>query len=440
MPYLLCPFLCAVIAWLCNYLELAGWRKSAGLHWTERARQLHPARTARLLNVFLIATIAMALLEPDHNGGWDAALLAVLGIVGAAFGGFPMERMIHPDITLGKWLRQIAGTSVLFVGNQIIFLVAIFSMPSTPGWEMAIVACTYLVLHFSIEFGSALALLRIFGLVRPASPRLQAIVARTSADLGVPVRATWEAISTSANAMALEHIGELLFTERLLEGFTDDEVRDICAHELGHLAEPVRTRLWRAAGSLALFPLIFLAPIFKQWSLPGVIGVVGIFLLILFLRNRHSRIMEKSADRTAREVEVTAAAYARTLEHLHHLNWRPAVLTKKPSGTHPDLYDRMLASGLTPDYPRPAPPRPAWTVRLMGAALFAVMFMIAWAGIVGEPDQRRETAVRYYAPTAARVCRQMRGNRIASPFDFRFQDSALRSPWFTPSPFSLPRC
>jgi hypothetical protein len=46
---------------------------------------------------------------------------------------------------------------------------------------------------------------------------------------------------------------------------------------------------------------------------------------------------------------------------------------------HPHLYDRMLAAGVTPDYPRPQPPGrmawPGWAVFLIPGAM-AVWMML----------------------------------------------------------------
>jgi hypothetical protein len=78
---------------------------------------------------------------------------------------------------------------------------------------------------------------------------------------------------------------------------------------------------------------------------------------------RLGRKMEKRADSQAAGWEPAAGVYARALEKIYQANLAPAVLRSKRA-VHPDLYDRILAAGVTPDYPRPDPP-PGWG-RLLG--------------------------------------------------------------------------
>jgi hypothetical protein len=66
------------------------------------------------------------------------------------------------------------------------------------------------------------------------------------------------------------------------------------------------------------------------------------------------------------------------LEKIYQANQLPAVM-RGNNMVHPHLYDRMLAAGVTPDYPRPQPPGrmawPGWAVLLIPCALFAWMML-----------------------------------------------------------------
>jgi hypothetical protein len=76
--------------------------------------------------------------------------------------------------------------------------------------------------------------------------------------------------------------------------------------------------------------------------------------------------METRADKIAVENQVDAAVYARALERLYLTNQMPAVMLRRSSRIHPDLYDHMIAAGVTPDYPRPEPAKGlSWTSRVM---------------------------------------------------------------------------
>jgi hypothetical protein len=67
--------------------------------------------------------------------------------------------------------------------------------------------------------------------------------------------------------------------------------------------------------------------------------------------------MEERSDRLAQSLEgESAVAYARALEKLYAANLLPVVVRGKRQ-VHPHLYDRLVAVGVPPAYPRPAPPR-----------------------------------------------------------------------------------
>ncbi len=89
----------------------------------------------------------------------------------------------------------------------------------------------------------------------------------------------------------------------------------------------------------------------------------AMLLLSIFARKLSQR-METRADLVATENQSEAGAYASALEKLYRTNQIPAVTPRKR--THPHLYDRLLAAGITPNYPRPkAPAKFAWTGWLM---------------------------------------------------------------------------
>lgn len=81
--------------------------------------------------------------------------------------------------------------------------------------------------------------------------------------------------------------------------------------------------------------------------------------------------------------EHSPGLYAQSLEKIHEANLVPAVLRSQRM-THPDLYDRMVQSGVTPSYPRPAAP-PRWPGLLGLATLIvaAVLGIIACEYVTG---------------------------------------------------------
>lgn len=356
---------CAFAAWVLNELELISWRRSAHLHWTERARRLFPARVSRQINIWAIP-VAAALMVRNFDRASLWALVFVCGLLGTLLGNYPMDRDTHYDLAFRPWAHEVVAGLLLKFSTLGVYLGAFFLMPAEWDWRAAVITVVFLGLLLALQFGLAIRLMRALRLLRPASPRLQGLVDETATALGVKVRATWELARCDANAMAFITTNELAFTDGLLVYCPDDELKAICAHELGHLTEGRLTLAARLLGSLIFAPLIFLNPVYHQWGLYGVAGLVLAVLAVLNLRPRLSRKMEKRADEIAQESVAGTTIYARALERLYQVNCMPAVLKKAAERTHPDLYDRMLAVGLTPHYPRPAPPREqGWTSKVL---------------------------------------------------------------------------
>lgn len=204
-------------------------------------------------------------------------------------------------------------------------------------------------------------------------------MAETSARLQVPVRTTWIIRSSAVNAVAYVQVGELAFTEKMVDTFSDEEIRAICAHELGHLSEGPWTRIGRLVGSLAYFPVIFFN-VAKAHGSDGFALMAVAYFAISRSARYLSRRMENRADRVAAAADSAEnGSYARALEHVYELNLTPATLPRPKAGTHPGLYDRLVAVGATPAYARPRPPREwSWTsfVGLTTAALLALSYFV----------------------------------------------------------------
>ena len=174
--------------------------------------------------------------------------------------------------------------------------------------------------------------------------------------MNVAVRKTWQLGGPLANAFVFPTTHELVFSNRLLEICNDEEIFAICTHELAHLKESKAVLAGRLLGSLSLFPLIFIIPSIHQFGAAGIfLPYLGMFIIAKFARWLSQR-MEKRADQLALAEQTNEGIYAGALENLYRENQIPAVNVNNKQ-THPHLYDRMLAAGITPDYPRPIKPR-----------------------------------------------------------------------------------
>jgi Zn-dependent protease with chaperone function len=228
-----------------------------------------------------------------------------------------------------------------------------------------------------LNYGLYVLLLRGLGVLRPPDERLRGIVAGTARRMGVHEPGTWLMDVPLAQAFALPTTGELMFSSRLLEISSDEEISAICAHELAHLMESKVVLAGRIAGSMTLYPLIFVRPAAK-FGLSGVGVIVWLVSLSFILPRKLARRMEHRADKIATENQGEEGVYARALEKLYVDTLIPAVNTSKTK-THPHLYDRMLAAGIQPEYPRPAKPKKLpWFVFLIYIA-FGVLIGMALA-------------------------------------------------------------
>lgn len=309
-----------------------------------------------MTNVFLLPV----LLDQVHRLGFgDSGLWILNGVaafLGALAGGFGFDRELYPAMSLRSWFHHALAGWGLRLGLWAGLIAAVVCMPPDFGWGMIGVIVAYLAVHFAVQWGLVFRYLRWVNFMYPAGDRLRRIVNETSARTAVNVRATWELEGVQALAFASTTTGELILSRRLLEICSDEEIAAISAHEMAHLAESKWVLAGRLLGSLAFFPLIFVSPLI-HWL--GVMGICIPFLAMLAISRFalwFSQRMEKRADSAAVASQAGDGVYAVALEKIYRENLLPAVNPDERQ-SHPHLYDRMVAAGITPDYPRPEKPR-----------------------------------------------------------------------------------
>jgi Zn-dependent protease with chaperone function len=348
-----------LLSWGLNWLALIPWRRSAGQHWTERARILYPVRAGAAVNMYFVPAICF--LSGRILWREDAllsCLSGIFGFTGAVAGTYPMSREMFPWVRFRGWFQQVSAGLFLRFGWYLIYFAAMTAMPDEFGWLALVIALAVLGVTLWLHWGLGLRIWRGFQILKPPPERLRQIISETAGRMNIPVRHVWLLQSPASYAAALPASRELIFSERLLELHPDDEVAAICAHELGHLAESRLVLAGRIVGSLTLFPLIFVKPIFHLAEPLNILvfAMLGLFVFSLsWLRRRLSRRREVRADKVATDNAINATTYARALERIYEANQMPAVMRSNRM-IHPHLYDRMLTAGVTPDYPRPKRP------------------------------------------------------------------------------------
>ena len=364
--------------WVVLRLALRPLRREPDAHWTERARLAFPVRSLAMVCLLLTVVPVFAIgAGLDRVGRLTLVLTALAGWLGVLVNEVRAASVIRRSpVTLRMGMRGWAILLLLLYPHLLIFFALLAAMPGEMGpraW--AVLAAGTLAMLLLIRF-SGIPLLRALKLARPASPRLQAIVEQTARRVGIRPAAVWELSWPATNAAAFPWPNCLAFSEALVEDFSDEEIGAIAVHELSHLTEPRSVQISRTFGAWLLLPLAAVSPILGSYGLLAFLGVYTLTLLALLAIRRLARRMEVRADALSREHQEEEGIYARALEHVYRANQMPAVLRGKRK-VHPDLYDRLLAVGVQPDYPRPAPPRRPFV--LTAAAM--ILFAMGWLGL-----------------------------------------------------------
>lgn len=377
------------------------WRRTKEGHWTELARLAFAPGAAVVWLAALLPVLAgtvgsaLAILDP----GLQRLMLNFVTVWLATLGGVMTARY--------RWLREIWGTRVTLrswlagclvillalIPHLIVTLVLFFLMPDTPDGGAAIVfGGGVLAVAFFLAGGGVL-LLRLLGVARAAPPALVRMVEQLAQEMSVPGRLTvFQLEWAQVNAIAWPIYRAVGFSRALLDVMGEEEQRAVAAHELAHLLEPRKVRLVRVAHMFAYLPAV---PLLKYG---GAGGILGGYLWIVFMvagYKRFTRKLEQRADTLECQAIGDRQVYMRSMVKLHQANLTPAVMPGVQ--THPHLYDRLLAAGIQPDFPKPMPPprgKPFWAA--FTAAILVVValaFLLIAVGVAlrlrakwGEPS------------------------------------------------------
>ena len=272
--------------------------------------------------------------------------------IGAVAGTVPMDHEVFPRIPLNGLLRLVAVNWLIRFAVWLVFLSAIALSPDELNSQSFIIAAVVVALCIFWNHKGWIWAGRKLGLFLPPPERLQNIVRDTAAKMNVSVRGLWLMRSFAAQAYAVPPVKILLFTERLMQTLSDDEIAAVCAHELAHLTEARSEYYKRYVQWLMFLPWLFFKPLVHLFSLFGYLFLVFTTAGVPRLYRAISRKLDARADEMATATERDLGTYARALARIYEDNLLPAVTAKR--GTHPHLYDRLLDAGVTPDFPRPA--------------------------------------------------------------------------------------
>lgn len=340
------------------------WRltKDPAMHWTERARRSYPFQ-AYLMSCSLLLPWLFAAAAFNYPGfalpvsKWLLfwAVWAICLVACHTMAVFWERRYQTAPATVRQSLQNTLCILYIYGVSLTIFIIMARNLPSHWGWRALLVVTATILAYFWIQFGGWIRLGRWVGMISPADQELTEMVAALALKRGHPKPVVWRFHWHKANALAFIFSNEILVTEKLCTLVSRDELKAVLAHELAHLCEDRTTKLMRLLTPLLLLPLFMIGLLWPVLGLPGLASCYCLLILGLRLLRQRARRMEERADAFGSEAQENEGVYARALEKLYEANLMPAVMPGKKA-IHPHLYDRLVAAGLTPDYPRPKPP------------------------------------------------------------------------------------
>jgi Zn-dependent protease with chaperone function len=372
---------CGVLGLVLALVRLLGVRRltRSEAPWTERARLRAELKSACVaVAVAFGAVIGLNAAEARSASGCSsttgfvvltalgalALLYGTLGALGAAYSGQrpPLRARLRSLACLLLVLRPTLLVTLLAMG------VGGFAPHGAGVW--AYVAAVAVALY-AVSTGVLYGVGRVLGLVVPARPELVRAVERARLDVPADVRGIDELSWLMPNALAFPVTRQIAFTQAAADALTPDELHAIALHELGHLRESGFTRWFRPALGLVILPFAVAGALVESDQVTAL-GVLTVVVLALGVFGR--RLVHRHETQADHHASAHSKDYATALETIHRLAGIPAVISKR--STHPSLYDRMLAAGVTPSYPRPKPPG---RLVLLGVVLGTPLLVIGFA-------------------------------------------------------------
>jgi Zn-dependent protease with chaperone function len=372
----------AFSSWLGSLIGLPPYRRlPTGAHWVERARLSYPNRVASAINGILIGPIsavsAICCIGPSV-GLFHLVCVAGLAIVGVMFVAFRVARRIFgPEIRVQDRMRWGTAQLILAGTYLAVLIIASILMPNTFNTRAIVILAIALIILTASACGGGLWVLRRMKILVPASPHLDAIARESAQRAGIDLRGVFELKASVANAAAFPTLRWVILTSRALNVLTDAQVSAVLGHELAHLSESRAMTLMRVVSSVQFyFAIVLVHPIIGEFGITGVAALMVITMLLFIIARRLMRRMEEHADKAGKMHEEEQGAYALALEKLYESNLMPAVMGSRRQ-IHPHLYDRMVSAGVTPSYPRPAPPPRLPKYLNIGTAVLTAVLLYA---------------------------------------------------------------
>ncbi len=323
ITYTAVSFLIAMFSsWIGSLIALRPLGKPPPVFWVDRARLAYPARQTAAKNPLFLCMLLGLMAYGWRNKSEFHLTAADIGamIISTYVGGIIIALLTEKRVcgTMFRWKSWVGYLGFrLFVAWTpllLAFFVTVKLLPNSVNLQAILVLVIALAIFlFGATGGGHLIACRI-RLVRPASPRLAAIVADATTRTGIKTRGAYEITSSFASAMAIPGLETSDLFGCCWKTTTDAELTAVCVHELAHLQEPWTILAMRTLRGTVLFLPFLLMPWWNMFSGLGAYCLLCGFLFALWSTGSLARRMEVHADLAGRNCEGEAGTYARTLE------------------------------------------------------------------------------------------------------------------------------
>jgi len=337
--------------------------KNPRTHWSERARRSYPFQLFLAFGSFVLPLVYLAEVD-NYPGSFLPIPKWILIWLAFAIAAYVSNWTVvwwasryrdNPGTALQN-LQDIGTIVVIYLPTMIVLFIMSLNLPPQWGIEAALVIGAGVIAYFWLQYGGCIRVARLSGLLIPADSDLREDTALIAQQAKHPLPSVWIIRWRKANAFAYAFANAIVVSTKLRSSLSREEIKSVLAHELAHLCEDRGTRMMRLFG-----PLVFLLPLFtvSLWAQTdtweAILACYAFLIIGFFVMAKRARRMEERADNFGKEAETQAGTYPLALAKLYEANSIPAVMPGKRK-IHPHLYDRLLSSGITPDFPRPKPP------------------------------------------------------------------------------------
>ena len=353
-----------------------------GLHWTDLARLAKPLKTH-----FYFGTLGLSLIYAFSALWYPAALLplptvllfvAIQGISffsGCCAWSKWYSRIVQSQPSVVAAIRGHSSYLLIFHSNEILLILLYVTAPTEISLYTLVWMGGGLAIYLVKDF-VWLKVLRACRVIFFAPKDLQDLVASVVHGREREMPTVYVVPYGSPGAVTRPRA--IFLSTEIPKVFAPEEVKVYVAYLLDVLDVPTKEER-RVLSRWPLIPIFWL-PVLKvsSYYYLWVPQLLILMLLWLGVWSIGNRIARRIANQRSKEPDI--AALLKFAEKVFEEELIPMVDFQRKAKPGPaGLYDRMVAAGATPDYPRPAPPDSSGiAVTVIGLVANAIIVIGLW--------------------------------------------------------------